>query len=97
MTQGMSFVLASLAALFAAMEQLPTARVKAACKTHFYKFCPSYKVGRTQLKACMRAAGGNFSSRCIDALADPGEISRSQSVSSIVSWVVRRRDRTRPQ
>jgi hypothetical protein len=52
------------------------ARVKSACKTDFYKFCPSYKPDSPQLRECMRSAGGNISSRCLDALADSGEISR---------------------
>jgi hypothetical protein len=49
-------------------------RVKAACKRDFYTFCPSYKLDSPQLRACMRSAGGNVSSRCVDALADAGEI-----------------------
>ena len=53
-----------------------SARVKSACKTDFYKFCPSYKRDSPQLRECMRSAGGNISSRCINALADAGEISR---------------------
>lgn len=53
-----------------------SASVKAACKTDFYKFCPSYKLDSPQLRACMRAAGGNISSRCIDALVDSGELPR---------------------
>ncbi len=53
-----------------------SARVKSACKSDFYRFCPSYKLDSPQLRACMRSAGGNISSRCIDALADSGEISR---------------------
>ncbi len=52
------------------------ARVKTACKTDFYKFCPSYKLDSAQLRACMRSAGGNVSSRCIDALVDTGELPR---------------------
>ena len=51
-------------------------RVKSACKSDFYKFCPSYKLESPQLRACMRSAGGNISSRCLDALADAGEIPR---------------------
>jgi hypothetical protein len=51
-------------------------RVKSACKPDFYKFCPSYKVDSPELRACMRSAGGNISSRCLDALADAGEIPR---------------------
>jgi hypothetical protein len=53
-----------------------TARVRSACKTDFYKFCPSYKPDSPQLRECMRSAGGNISNRCLDALADSGEISR---------------------
>ncbi|WP_295559399.1 hypothetical protein [uncultured Hyphomicrobium sp.] len=51
-------------------------RVKSACKSDFYKFCPSYKLDTPQLRSCMRSAGGNISSRCLDALADAGEIPR---------------------
>ena len=49
--------------------------IKSACKTDFYKFCPSYKQDSPQLRDCMASAGGNISSRCIDALADSGIIS----------------------
>jgi len=51
-------------------------RVKSACKSDFYRFCPAYGENSPQLKACMRSAGGNISRRCIDALADSGEIPR---------------------
>jgi hypothetical protein len=51
-------------------------RVNSACKSDFYKFCPSYKPDSPQLRECMRSAGGNISRRCIDALADAGIISR---------------------
>ena len=53
-----------------------SARVKSACKSDFYRFCPAYSVGSSELRACMRSAGGNVSRSCIDALADSGEISR---------------------
>ena len=53
-----------------------SSRVKSACKSDFYKFCPSYKLDSPQLRACMRSNGGGISSRCLDALADSGEISR---------------------
>lgn len=78
----MSKALAAIAAgLVSAVALAGTAsayssRVKSACKSDFYHFCPAYKVGTPQLKACMRSAGGNVSRRCIDALADSGEISR---------------------
>ena len=66
----------SLALLAAASggAQAYSAKVKSACKRDFYTFCPKYAVPSPQLKACMRSAGGNISSRCLDALADAGEI-----------------------
>jgi hypothetical protein len=60
-----------------------SAVVKAACKTDYYKFCPSYKMDTPQLKACMRSAGGNLSPRCIDALANAGEIPRKYHSSNL--------------
>ena len=54
-----------------------SSRVKSACKTDFYKFCPSYKLDSPQLRDCMVSAGGNISRRCIDALADFGVISHN--------------------
>ena len=56
--------------------QAYTGKVKSACKADFYRFCPSYKPDTPQLRSCMRGAGGNISSRCLDALADAGEIPR---------------------
>ena len=64
----------SAAMVSAALAHPPA--VKAACKTDYYKFCPSYKLDTPQLKACIRSAGGNLSTKCIDALADAGEIAR---------------------
>jgi hypothetical protein len=53
-----------------------SSRVKSACKSDFYRFCPSYKLESPQLRACMRSAGANISRRCLDTLADAGEIPR---------------------
>jgi hypothetical protein len=53
-----------------------SSRVKSACKSDFYRFCPSYKPESPQLRACMRSAGANISRRCLDTLADAGEIPR---------------------
>lgn len=74
-------VIAVLAVGFGVLAATGTAnaysgRVKSACKSDFYKFCPSYKLDTPELRSCMRSAGGNISSRCLDALADAGEISR---------------------
>jgi hypothetical protein len=64
------------AALAAGQAHAYSGRVKSACKSDFYKFCPSYKLDSPQLRSCMRGAGGNISQRCLDALADAGEIAR---------------------
>ena len=70
-------VVAGLAALIAAgPADAYSKRVKSACKRDFYRFCPSYKVGSSKLRTCMRSAGGNISRRCVDALANAGEIPR---------------------
>jgi hypothetical protein len=77
-----AFRLLALAALASAGAMAMTgaaaaysAKVTSACKSDFKRFCPSYEVGTSELRACMRSAGGNLSTRCIDALADSGEIS----------------------
>ncbi len=76
-----SKILATVAVACGALAAAGTAhaysgRVKSACKSDFYKFCPSYKPESPQLRSCMRSAGGNISSRCLDALADAGDIPR---------------------
>ncbi len=53
-------------------------RVRKACLVDFKKFCPSYKEESAALKSCMRANGGGISSRCIDALIDDGQLTKSE-------------------
>lgn len=53
-----------------------TARVKSACRGDYYRFCPKMHEDSQQLKSCMRAAGGNISVGCRNALADGGYIDR---------------------
>ena len=55
-----------------------SSRVRKACLTDFKKFCPSYNEQSSALKSCMRANGGGVSSRCIDALIDAGELTKSE-------------------
>ena len=47
--------------------------VKSACKQDFKKYCPSYAVGSSQLRQCMRGVANDLSSRCVDALERNGE------------------------
>lgn len=51
-------------------------KVKNACSADYYKFCPSFAVGSTSLRQCMRQVGRRLSPRCVDALVDSGEIKR---------------------
>ena len=53
-----------------------TDKVRNACSNDYYKFCPSFAVGSTSLRQCMRQVGRRLSPRCIDALVDSGEIKR---------------------
>ncbi len=53
-----------------------TDRVKNACSNDYFKFCPSHAVGSASLRQCMRQVGRRLSPKCIDALADSGEIRR---------------------
>lgn len=53
-------------------------RVRKACLVDFKKFCPSYKEESPALKSCMRSNGGGISNRCIDALIDAGELTKSE-------------------
>ncbi len=78
MTRGtLTVVLVSLTALVATTDaNAYSRRVKSACKGDFYRFCPSYKIGSSKLRSCMRSAGGNISRRCVDALANAGEVPR---------------------
>ena len=47
--------------------------VKTACKPDYKKFCPTYKVDTSELRACMVAISNQLSDRCIDALERSGE------------------------
>lgn len=52
-------------------------RVKKACTGDYKRLCPTYKVGSPALRACMEAKQNEISSKCVDALIDSGEVSRS--------------------
>lgn len=53
-------------------------RVRKACLVDFKKFCPSYKEESAALRSCMRANGGGLSNRCIEALIDDGQLTKSE-------------------
>ncbi|MGQ0671889.1 MAG: hypothetical protein ACT4N2_03285 [Hyphomicrobium sp.] len=76
---------ASLAALLtlSVTAEAYTARVKSACRSDYYRFCPKYGEDSPQLKSCMRSAGANISRKCRDALADGGYIARKYHSSQL--------------
>ena len=64
-------------AVAAAPAEAVNAKVRTACKDDYLRFCPSYEPDSTKARQCMRQAGKRLSPRCLDALADAGEIRRS--------------------
>lgn len=63
-------------ALFATSAEAYSDRVNNACKGDYYSFCSAHPVGSTGLRRCMEANGRAISTRCVNALADAGEIPR---------------------
>ncbi len=55
------------------------ARVRSACSGDYHRYCPSYPVGSTQLRSCMRAVGKRLTPACVDALVASGEIPRKDA------------------
>ncbi|MDX2307507.1 MAG: hypothetical protein NW216_04645 [Hyphomicrobium sp.] len=51
-------------------------KVRNACKDDYLRFCPNYEPDSTQARQCMRQVGKRLSPRCIDALADTGQIKK---------------------
>ena len=73
--------LAALAVALGSASAAPSAqaysdRVNNACKSDYYSFCSAHPVGSTGLRRCMEANGRSISTRCVNALADAGEIPR---------------------
>jgi hypothetical protein len=54
------------------------AKVRSACADDYTRFCPAYAPESAQARQCMRQVGRRLSQRCIDALEDAGELSRSK-------------------
>lgn len=53
-----------------------SSKVRSLCKDDYLRFCPSYEPDSKQARQCMRQVGKRLSPRCIEALADAGEIRR---------------------
>ena len=55
-----------------------TGHVKKACKGDYKRLCPGYKIGSTQLRACMEAKQSDISWGCVQALIDSGEVDKQK-------------------
>lgn len=53
------------------------ASVRMACASDYFAYCNMHAVGSDALRQCMRSNGSRLTPRCVDALADSGEISRA--------------------
>jgi len=67
-----------LAASIAPARAAITDKVKKACQGDYHRLCPGYKIGSTQLRACMEAKQNDISWSCIQALMDAGEVDKQK-------------------
>lgn len=51
-------------------------KVNQHCEDDYFRFCSAHPVGSTGLRRCMEANGKQLSRKCVNALADAGEIPR---------------------
>lgn len=56
-----------------------TNQVKKACAGDYKRLCPRYKVGSSQLRACMEAKQAEISWSCVQALIDSGMVDRRRA------------------
>jgi hypothetical protein len=52
--------------------------VQRACMADYFAYCSSHSVGSASLRRCMSDAGPRLSKRCVNALIDAGEVSKSE-------------------
>lgn len=65
-----------IAALSATAAHAYSDKINQQCENDYFKFCSSHAVGSTGLRRCMEANGKQLSRKCVNALADAGEIPR---------------------
>lgn len=49
-------------------------KVQKYCKDDYMSFCSAHPIGSTGMRRCMEANGKQLSRKCVNALADAGEI-----------------------
>jgi len=52
------------------------AKLKRECRSDYKSFCPSYKIGTSRMRSCMRSNGRQLSWGCYQALKDHGYVKR---------------------
>ena len=56
-----------------------TEKVKKACKGDYQRLCPGYKIGSSQLRACMEAKQNDITWNCVQELIDAGEVDKPKT------------------
>lgn len=64
------------AGLMALPSHAVNSKVRTACKDDYLRYCPNYEPDSTQARQCMRQVGKRLSPRCVDALAQTGQIKK---------------------
>ena len=54
-------------------------KVKRECRGDYKQFCPSYKIGTSRMRSCMRSNGRQLSWGCYQALKDAGYVRGSRN------------------
>ncbi len=67
---------ATLAFLTSSAAQAYSDKINQHCEDDYFRFCSAHAVGSTGLRRCMEANGKQLSRKCVNALADAGEIPR---------------------
>lgn len=70
--------LACMLALQMTSAQAASDRVKAACKSDYFRHCSQHMVGSESLRQCMRGVGEDLSTGCLVALVEEGEITKQE-------------------
>lgn len=74
-TLGLSGLIVGAIVVAAPLEAFAVpSKVKRECRADYKSFCPSYKVGTSTMRSCMRSNGRQLSWGCYQALKDHGYV-----------------------
>jgi hypothetical protein len=78
-TTAYAAILACVLIVLPAVAIAVTEREQRDCRAEYDRYCKAYTLGSEGLRACMSRSVRKLSSRCVDALVDAGEMTRSQA------------------